>query len=132
MGRILWMGPAIGREEKVEMDDLFSVVGKTAVVTGGSRGIGLMIARGLVEGGARVYVSSRKAEVCERVAGELAQVGECMAVPADVSTEAGCRGLAETVGEREASVQVLFNNAGANWGAALEEYPGAAWDKVLD
>ena len=114
------------------MDDLFSVAGKTAVVTGGSRGIGLMIARGLVEGGARVYVSSRKAEVCERVAGELAQVGECMAVPADVSTEAGCRGLAEAVGEREASVQVLVNNAGANWGAALEEYPGAAWDKVLD
>ncbi|HWC42731.1 MAG TPA: SDR family NAD(P)-dependent oxidoreductase, partial [Actinomycetota bacterium] len=113
------------------MDDLFSVVGKTAVVTGGSRGIGLMIARGLVEGGARVYVSSRKAEVCERVAGELSAVGECLAVPADLSSEAGCRGLAGAVGEREGAVQVLVNNAGATWGAALEEYPAAAWDKVL-
>jgi NAD(P)-dependent dehydrogenase (short-subunit alcohol dehydrogenase family) len=114
------------------MDDLFSVAGKTAVVTGGSRGIGLMIARGLVEGGARVYVSSRKAEVCERVAAELARVGECVAVPADLSTEEGCQGLAEAVGEREAAVQVLVNNAGATWGAPLEEYPAAAWDKVLD
>ena len=114
------------------MDDLFSVVGKTAVVTGGSRGIGLMIARGLVEGGARVYVSSRKAEVCERVAAELAQVGECVAVASDLSSEAGCRGRAEMVEEREAAVQVLVNNAGATWGAALEEYPAAAWDKVLD
>jgi NAD(P)-dependent dehydrogenase (short-subunit alcohol dehydrogenase family) len=74
------------------MDDLFSVEGKTAVVTGGSRGIGLMIARGLVEGGARVYVSSRKAEACQPVAGELSRVGECVAVPADLSSEAGCRG----------------------------------------
>jgi len=114
------------------MDDLFSVVGKTAVVTGGSRGIGLMIARGLVEGGARVYVSSRKAEVCERVAAELSEMGECMALSADLSTEEGCRGLAGAVGEREAAVQVLVNNAGATWGAALEEYPAAAWDKVLD
>jgi NAD(P)-dependent dehydrogenase (short-subunit alcohol dehydrogenase family) len=116
------------------MDDLFSVAGKTAVVTGGSRGIGLMIARGLVEGGARVYVSSRKAEACERAATELSAVGagECVAVPADLSSEAGCVGLAEAVGEREETVQVLVNNAGANWGAALEEYPGAAWDKVLD
>jgi NAD(P)-dependent dehydrogenase (short-subunit alcohol dehydrogenase family) len=114
------------------MDDLFSVEGKTAVVTGGSRGIGLMIARGLVEGGARVYVSSRKAEACEQVAGELSRVGECVALPADLSSEAGCRGLAEVVGEREGAVQVLVNNAGATWGAPLAEYPAAAWDKLLD
>jgi NAD(P)-dependent dehydrogenase (short-subunit alcohol dehydrogenase family) len=114
------------------MDDLFSVVGKTAVVTGGSRGIGLMIARGLVEGGARVYVSSRKAEVCERVAAERSEVGACMAVPADLSGEAACQRLAGEVGEREGRVHVLVNNAGATWGAALEAYPGAAWDKVLD
>jgi len=114
------------------MNNLFSVEGKTVVVTGGSRGIGLMIARGFVEGGARVYVSSRKAEACERVAAELSRVGECVALPADLSGEAACRRLAEDVGEREGRVHVLVNNAGATWGAALEEYPGAAWDKVLD
>ena len=114
------------------MGDLFSVEGKTAVVTGGSRGIGLMIARGLVEGGARVVVSSRKAEVCRGVAEELSAAGECLALPADLSSEDACRGLAVAVGEREARVHVLVNNAGATWGAALEEYPGAAWDKVLD
>jgi NAD(P)-dependent dehydrogenase (short-subunit alcohol dehydrogenase family) len=114
------------------MGELFSVKGKTAVVTGGSRGIGLMIARGLVEGGARVVVSSRKAEVCERVAAELSRVGECVAAPADLSGEAACRRLAAEVGEREGRVHVLVNNAEATWGAALEAYPGAAWDKVLD
>jgi NAD(P)-dependent dehydrogenase (short-subunit alcohol dehydrogenase family) len=114
------------------MNELFSVVGKTAVVTGGSRGIGLMIARGLVEGGARVYISSRKAEACEQVAGELSGVGECVALPADLSSEAACRRLAGEVGEREGAVQLLVNNAGATWGAPLEEYPAAAWDKLLD
>jgi NAD(P)-dependent dehydrogenase (short-subunit alcohol dehydrogenase family) len=114
------------------MGELFSVAGKTAVVTGGSRGIGLMIARGLVEGGARVYVSSRKAEVCRQVAEELSRVGECLALPADLSVEVGCRRLAAEVGEREGRVQVLVNNAGATWGAPLEDHPAAAWDKVLD
>jgi NAD(P)-dependent dehydrogenase (short-subunit alcohol dehydrogenase family) len=113
------------------MGELFTVEGKTAVVTGGSRGIGLMIARGFVEGGARVYVSSRKAEVCAQVADELSAVGECLALPADLSTEAGCRRLAAEVGEREGRVHVLVNNAGATWGAPLEDYPAAAWDKVL-
>ncbi|HEV2871278.1 MAG TPA: SDR family oxidoreductase [Actinomycetota bacterium] len=114
------------------MADLFSVEGKVAVVTGGSRGIGLMIARGLVEGGARVYVSSRKAEVCEQAAAELSRVGECVALPAGLTGEEACLGLAARLGEREERVHVLVNNAGATWGAALEEYPGAAWDKVLD
>jgi len=114
------------------MGELFSVEGKTAVVTGGSRGIGLMIARGLVEGGARVFVSSRKAEACRQVAEELSRAGACLALPADLSTEEGCRRLAAEVGEREDRVQVLVNNAGATWGAPLEDHPGAAWDKVLD
>src|SRR5881296_742243 len=103
----------------MSVDDLFSVEGKTAVVTGGSRGIGLMIARAYVEAGARVYISSRKAEVCERAAGELSRDGDCVALPADLSTEEGCRGLAVAVGDREHRLHVLVNNAGATWGAPL-------------
>jgi NAD(P)-dependent dehydrogenase (short-subunit alcohol dehydrogenase family) len=110
---------------------LFSVEGKVVLVTGGSRGIGRMIARGFVEGGARVYLSSRKAAVCEEVARELSQAGPCVALPADCATEAGCRQLAAAFAAREPALHVLVNNAGANWGAPLEEYPDAAWDKVL-
>ena len=113
------------------MQDLFSIAGKTALVTGGSRGIGLMIARGFVEAGARVYISSRKADVCDRVAAELAQAGTCISLPADVATEAGARGLADAVAAREQALDILVNNAGANWGAPLAEYPDSAWDKVL-
>ena len=113
------------------MSDLFSIAGRTAVVTGGSRGIGLMIARGFVEAGARVYVSSRKADVCERVAAELSDVGVCVALPADLSTEAECRRLADAVAEREPSLDILVNNAGATWGAPLEQFDEAAWERVL-
>ena len=113
------------------MSDLFSIAGRTAVVTGGSRGIGLMIAQGFVEAGAKVYVSSRKADVCERVAAELSGVGECVALPADLSSEAECRRLAEAVAEREASLDILVNNAGATWGAPLEQFDEAAWERVL-
>jgi NAD(P)-dependent dehydrogenase (short-subunit alcohol dehydrogenase family) len=113
------------------MTDLFSIAGKTAVVTGGSRGIGLMIARGFVEAGAKVYISSRKADVCEQVAAELSEVGECIALPADLSTEAECRRLAEAVAEREPSLGILVNNAGATWGAPLEDFDEAAWERVL-
>jgi NAD(P)-dependent dehydrogenase (short-subunit alcohol dehydrogenase family) len=112
--------------------DLFDLSGKTAVVTGGSRGIGLMIARGLVQAGARVYISSRKAGACAAAAAELGQYGEVRAVPADLSGEAECVRLAAEVGEREAAVHVLVNNAGATWGAPLAEYPAAAWDKVTN
>jgi NAD(P)-dependent dehydrogenase (short-subunit alcohol dehydrogenase family) len=111
--------------------DLFSLSGKAALVTGGSRGIGLMIARGFVQAGARVYVSSRNAEACEAVATELSQHGECVAVPADLSSEAECNRLAGEMGRREPALHVLVNNAGANWGAPYAEYPDAAWDKVL-
>jgi len=113
------------------MQDLFSIAGKTALVTGGSRGIGLMIARGFVEAGAKVYISSRKADVSDRVAAELTQAGTCISLPADLSTEAGARGLADALGAREQALDILVNNAGANWGAPLAEYPDAAWDKVL-
>ncbi|MFQ5479330.1 MAG: SDR family oxidoreductase [Candidatus Binatia bacterium] len=113
------------------MKDLFSVEGKTVVVTGGSRGIGLMIARGFVEGGALVYISSRKQDVCDKVASELSKTGTCISVPADLSTEEGVKQLAHQICEREDSIDVLVNNAGANWGAPLAEYPDAAWDKIL-
>ena len=113
------------------MGDLFKVEDKTVVVTGGSSGIGLMIARGFVEAGARVFISSRKADVCEQVANELSAHGECAALPADLSTEPGCLRLAEDLASRTDNIDVLVNNAGANWGAPLEEYPAEAWDKVL-
>jgi NAD(P)-dependent dehydrogenase (short-subunit alcohol dehydrogenase family) len=111
--------------------DLFSIAGKVALVTGGSRGIGLMIARGFVEAGARVYISARKADACEAAASELSQHGVCIALPADLSTEAEARRLAAAIAAREPAVHILVNNAGANWGAPLEEFPDEAWDKVL-
>ena len=106
--------------------DLFDLSGKTAVVTGGSRGIGLMIARGLLQAGARVYISSRKADACAEAAAELSEHGPVHAIPADLSAEPECLRLAAEVGERERAVHVLVNNAGATWGAPLEEYPAAA------
>jgi len=116
----------------MDVSKLFSVEGKVALVTGGSRGIGLMIARGYVESGARVYVASRKAEVCEEVAAELSKVGSCIALPADLGSPDGARALATALSEREEALHVLVNNAGANWGAPIEEFPDSAWDKVLD
>ena len=113
------------------MEGLFSIEGKTAVVTGGSRGIGLMIARGFIQAKARVYISSRKKDVCDRVAAELSEAGTCISVPADLSTEQGVRSLMQAVAEREQSLHILVNNAGANWGAPFDEYPDSAWDKMF-
>jgi NAD(P)-dependent dehydrogenase (short-subunit alcohol dehydrogenase family) len=112
-------------------EPLFSVAGKTALVTGGSRGIGLMIARGLVSRGARVIVSSRKERDLRAAAQELAQLGDCEALPADISTVEGARQLAEQVGERFGQLSILVNNAGATWGAPLEEFPQGGWEKVI-
>jgi NAD(P)-dependent dehydrogenase (short-subunit alcohol dehydrogenase family) len=113
------------------MTELFSIAGKTALVTGGSRGIGLMIASGYVDAGAKVYISSRKAEVCDEVAAELSTRGECISLPADLSTEDGCRGLAEQLAAREGRLDILVNNAGATWGAPIESFDEAAWERVL-
>ena len=116
------------------MQDLFSVKGKIALVTGGSRGIGEMIAAGYLAGGAKVYISSRKADVCEATAKRLVEQfgGECIAIPADLSTVEGTQSLADALGKHEKQLDILVNNAGASWGAPLDEFPESGWDKVMD
>ncbi|MEH0421219.1 SDR family oxidoreductase [Streptomyces sp. B21-083] len=111
--------------------DLFSVEGKTALVTGGSRGIGYMIAEGLLRAGARVYISSRKADACATAEKELSQYGAIKAIPADVSTEDGCRALIEEVRSQEPALHILVNNASTTWGASFDDFPDKAWDRVL-
>lgn len=113
------------------MSELFSVSGKRVVITGGTSGIGLMMARAFVAGGAEVIVASRKADACAATEAELSAIGSCVAIPADLSTEDGCRGLASAVAERWDSLDVLINNAGATWGAPLADHDERAWEKVL-
>jgi NAD(P)-dependent dehydrogenase (short-subunit alcohol dehydrogenase family) len=103
-----------------------------ALVTGGSRGIGRMIASGFLAQGAKVYISSRKADACEQAAKELSAIGPCIALPADVSTVEGARGLAQAFSAREPALHILVNNAGAAWGEAFETFPEKGWDKVMD
>lgn len=110
--------------------DRFSVADRTVVVTGGSRGIGLMMARGFAAAGARVVISSRKADACEAAAAELGEVGDCLALPADLSTDEGQARLVAGLRERELAVDVLVNNAGAAWGAPIETHPPEAFDKT--
>jgi NAD(P)-dependent dehydrogenase (short-subunit alcohol dehydrogenase family) len=112
------------------MPDLFDVSGRTALVTGGSRGIGLMIAEGLVAAGARVIVSSRKENDVREAAQRLGEHGDCEALPGDVSTPEGAAELAAGVSERFPALNILVNNAGVVWGAPLEEFPASGWDKV--
>ncbi len=114
------------------LTELFGLEGKTAVVTGGSRGIGRMIAGGLLDAGCRVIISARKADQLTEAAGALSARGPCEAVQADLSTPEGCQALAATVRERVDSLDVLVNNAGASWGAPLDEFPVHGWDKVMD
>jgi NAD(P)-dependent dehydrogenase (short-subunit alcohol dehydrogenase family) len=114
------------------MQDLFSIRGKTALVTGGSRGIGLMIARGYVDAGAKVYISSRKADVCAAVAAELSASGECVALPADLSQMAEVERVANELNKREDKLDILVNNAGATWGSKVDVFPENGWDKVMD
>lgn len=111
--------------------ELFDVAGKTALVTGGSRGIGQMIARGLVRSGVRVIISSRKAVDLEASAAELGEHGDCQAIPADLSSPEGARALADAVRARFDTLDILVNNAGATWGAPLDEFPASGWDRVM-
>ncbi|MES2035877.1 MAG: SDR family NAD(P)-dependent oxidoreductase [Pseudomonadota bacterium] len=113
--------------------DLFSLKGRTALVTGGSRGIGKMIAAGFVAAGAKVYISSRKPDACDATAAELsANGGECISLPQDVSTVDGCAALATAYAKHEDHLDILVNNAGAAWLAEFDAFPEKGWDKVMD
>lgn len=115
-----------------DMNALFSLTGRTALITGGSRGIGRMIARGFLAQGAKVYISSRKAQACQQTALELAHLGTCIALPADVSTVAGAQALAKAYMTLEPQLDILVNNAGAAWGESFDTFPESGWDKVMD
>jgi NAD(P)-dependent dehydrogenase (short-subunit alcohol dehydrogenase family) len=116
----------------MKVEDLFSVKGKIALVTGGSRGLGEMIARAYVENGAKVYITARKADACAELARELLQIGECIAIPADLSKMEEIERLSEELHKREKKLDILVNNAGASWGAQFHEFPENGWDKVMD
>ncbi len=114
------------------MQDLFSLKGRIALVTGGSRSIGEMIAEGYVKAGAKVYISSRKGSACEETAERLSAFGECVAIPADASGASGAQNLAGLYLAGESRLDILVNNAGAAWGAEIEGFPESGWDKVMD
>ena len=116
------------------ISDLFSVRGKVVLVTGGSRGIGEMIAAGFLANGAKVYISSRKADACDATAARLAETygGECISIPADLSQLESIEALATELSTRESQLDVLVNNAGASWGASIDDFPESGWDKVMD
>lgn len=116
------------------MKDLFSIEGKVALVTGGSRGIGEMIAAGFLANGAKVYISSRKADVCDATAKRLSDEfgGECISIPGNLAELTGIQAVVAEIGKREDLLDILVNNAGAAWGAPLDEFPESGWDKVMD
>ena len=114
------------------MSDLFSLAGRVALVTGGSRGIGRMIAEGFLRQGAKVYISARKAEACDQAAQELSAIGPCISLPADVSSADGVAALAAQLTAHEPKLDILVNNAGAAWAAPFDEFPESGWDKVMN
>ncbi|MBK9234722.1 MAG: SDR family oxidoreductase [Rhodoferax sp.] len=114
------------------MNELFSLKGRTALITGGSRGIGRMIAEGFLKQGAKVYISARKTAACDQTATELSALGPCVSLPADVSTLEGARALVAAYSAHESQLDILVNNAGAAWGATFDEFPENGWDKVVD
>ena len=116
----------------IDTAELFSLKGRSALITGGSRGIGRMIAEGFLRAGARVYISARKADACVATADELSVIGPCVSLPADVSTQGGVQQLVASYQQHEKSLDILVNNAGAAWGAPYEDFPESGWDKVVD
>lgn len=113
------------------MTGLFDISGKVALVTGGAQGLGRMIAEGLVRAGARVYITSRKAEICEQSAREMSEFGECFPIAADLTTPEAATALVNEIKSRESAVHILVNNAGKTWGAPLESFPDKAWASVM-
>jgi NAD(P)-dependent dehydrogenase (short-subunit alcohol dehydrogenase family) len=116
----------------MDTTQLFSLKGRSALITGGSRGIGRMIAEGFLAQGARVYISARKAAACDQTAKELSAFGHCVSLPADVSTVEGAQALVAAYAKHEGSLDILVNNADAAWGAPYDEFPESGWDKVVD
>jgi NAD(P)-dependent dehydrogenase (short-subunit alcohol dehydrogenase family) len=116
----------------MDTSQLFSLKGRSALITGGSRGIGRMIAEGFLAQGARVYISARKAAACDQTAKELSAFGHCVSLPADVSTLEGAQALVDAYARHESALDILVNNAGAAWGAPYDEFPESGWDKVVD
>jgi len=116
----------------MNIKNLFSLQGRTALITGGSRGIGRMIAEGFLAQGARVYISARKAQACDEAANDLAKDGHCVSLPCDVSTLSGCQALATAYSRLESTLDILVNNAGATWGEDFDAFPEIGWDKVVD
>jgi NAD(P)-dependent dehydrogenase (short-subunit alcohol dehydrogenase family) len=115
----------------LDIQRLFTLEGKVALVTGGSRGIGYMISQGLLQAGARVYITARKAQACQQAAEALGEYGQCIAIPADVANPEGRRQLCEQLAKLEPRLHILINNAGAAWGDTYEAYPEAAFDKLM-
>jgi len=118
--------------DNLQINRLFSVEGKTVLITGGSRGIGLMMASTFVKNGAKVFIASRNAEVCQAVEKELSKIGTCIAIPADLSNKEGRKKLVEKLGTHIDKLEVLINNAGANWSAPFKDYPEHGYDKIMD
>ena len=116
----------------MKIEELFSVRGKVALVTGGSRGIGEMIARAYVENGVKVYITARKADACDAVASDLSKIGECISIPGDVSRLEEIDRLGAEIEKHESKLDILVNNAGASWGADFVTFPESGWDKVMD
>ena len=114
------------------MKNLFDVSGKVAVVTGGSRGIGAMIARGFVENGVKTYITARREDELRATAKALSALGECIAVPSNLGDLEGVAAFAAAIRERESRLHILVNNAGTTWGAPIDAFPESGWDKVMD
>jgi len=114
------------------MENLFNLKGKIALVTGGSRGIGAMIAEGFVRNGVKTYISSRKSDPCDKKARELSKYGECISIPADLTDMNEMDKLVTKIKDKETKLNILVNNAGAAWGASFDDFPEIGWDKVMD